>query len=107
MKYPRGEVLLCLFLFSGVVLGNTLNQQRNDFLQSEKLIAQGNNVAFLHASATLIDYPLYPYLQYLWLKDNLQQSSQVLAFLTSYKETRYAGLLRFKWLDYLAKNERW
>ncbi|MGR9012051.1 MAG: transglycosylase SLT domain-containing protein [Gammaproteobacteria bacterium] len=107
MKYLRGKVLLCLVFFSGTVLGNTLSQQRNDFLLAEKLLAQGNNVAFMQASAALIDYPLYPYLQYLWLKDNLQQTSQVLAFLASNKETRYAGLLRSKWLDYLAKNERW
>ncbi len=107
MKCLRGKILWCLFLFSGAVFGDTLNQQRNDFLQAEQLLAQGNNAAFLDASTALIDYPLYPYLQYLWLKDNLQQNSQVLAFLRSYKETRYAGLLRSAWLDYLARNERW
>jgi len=107
MKHLLGKLLLCLVLFSGAVLGNTLNQQRNDFLQAEKLLAQGNIAAFTHISAVLIDYPLYPYLQYQWLKDNLQQADQVLSFLAAYKETRYAGLLRSKWLDYLAKNERW
>jgi len=108
MKRLRGKLLLCLVLFSGAVLGNTLSQQRNDFLQAEKLLAQGNNAAILDISAAaLIDYPLYPYLQYQWLKDNLQQADRILAFLAAYKETRYAGLLRSKWLDYLAKNERW
>jgi len=107
MKRLRGKLLWCLVLFSGAVLGDTLNQQRNSFLQTEKLLAQGNNTAFVRASAALIDYPLYPYLQYQWLKDNLQQSDQILSFLETYKETRYAGLLRSKWLDYLAKNERW
>ncbi|MDO9423779.1 MAG: transglycosylase SLT domain-containing protein [Methylobacter sp.] len=107
MKYLRGELLLCLFLFSGTVLGNTLSQQRNDFLQAEKLIAQGQTGAFLELSASLIDYPLYPYLRYLWLKDNLHDTDKILDFLSSYQETRYAGSLTFKWLDYLAKNERW
>jgi len=107
MKHLRGKLLWCLVLFSGAVLGDTLNQQRNNFLQAEKLLAQGNNAAFVRASAALIDYPLYPYLQYQWLKDNLQQADQVLSFLAAYKETRYAELLRSKWLDYLAKNERW
>lgn len=108
MKHLRGKLLLCLLLFSGAVAGNnTLNQQRYDFLQAEKLLAQGNNAAFMHISAALIDYPLYPYLQYQWLKDNLQHTDQVLAFFAAYKDTRYAGLLRSKWLDYLAKNERW
>jgi soluble lytic murein transglycosylase len=107
MKHLRGKLLLCLVFFSGAVLGNTLDRQRSDFLQAEKLLAQGNNVEFMRISAALIDYPLYPYLQYLWLKDNLQQTDQVLAFLVSNKDSRYAGLLRSKWLDYLAKNERW
>ena len=107
MKHLRGKLLLCLVFFSGAVLGNTLNEQRSDFLLAEKLLAQGNNAAFTNVSATLVDYPLYPYLQYQRLKDDLQQTDQVLAFLASYKDTRYAGLLRSKWLDYLAKNERW
>ncbi|MGZ8158237.1 MAG: transglycosylase SLT domain-containing protein [Methylobacter sp.] len=108
MKHLRGRLLLCLVFFSGAVLGNnTLSQQRNDFLQAEKLLAQGNTAAFMRISVALADYPLYPYLQYQWLKDNLQQTEQVLAFLASYDDTRYAGLLRTKWLDYLAKNERW
>ena len=107
MKHLRGKLLLCLVFFSGAVLGNTLNEQRSGFLLAEKLLAQGNNAAFTNVSATLVDYPLYPYLQYQRLKDDLQQTDQVLAFLASYKDTRYAGLLRSKWLDYLAKNERW
>lgn len=107
MKHLSGKLLLCLVLFSGAALGNTLDQQRSDFLQAEKLLAQGNDADFIRISAALIDYPLYPYLQYLWLKDNLQQTDQVQSFLAAYKETRYAGLLRSKWLDYLAINERW
>ncbi len=124
MKCLSGRLMLCLVVFSGAVLGNTLDRQRSDFLQAEKLLAQGNiakdgvttarlpgagaaNAAFMHLSATLVDYPLYPYLQYQWLKDNLQLTDRVQTFLASYKETRYAGLLRSKWLDYLARNERW
>lgn len=107
MKRLCGKWWLCLVLFSGAALGNTLDRQRNDFLQAEKLLALNNNAAFMRISAALIDYPLYPYLQYQWLKDNLQQTEQVSVFLASYKDTRYAGLLRTKWLDYLAKNERW
>ncbi|MCK9395912.1 MAG: transglycosylase SLT domain-containing protein [Methylobacter sp.] len=107
MKHLSGKLLLCLVLFSGTVLGNNLDRQRSDFLQAERALAQGNNAEFMRISAALTDYPLYPYLQYLWLKDNLQQEDRILAFLSSNKETRYAGLLRSKWLDYLAKNERW
>jgi soluble lytic murein transglycosylase len=76
-------------------------------LQAEKLLAQGNIAAFMGISATLTDYPLYPYLQYQRLKDTLEQTEQVVAFLSDLKETRYADLLRTKWLGYLAKNGRW
>ncbi len=107
MKCLAWIVLLCPLLFSDAVSGNTLDQQRNDFLQAEKLLAQGNVEAFMRTSAALLNYPLYPYLQYQWLKDNLHQADQILSFLAAYKDTRYAGLLRSKWLDYLAKNEQW
>ncbi|MCF7965350.1 MAG: transglycosylase SLT domain-containing protein [Methylobacter tundripaludum] len=107
MKHLSGKLLLCLVLFSGAVLGNSLDRQRSDFLQAERALAQGNNAEFMRISAALIDYPLYPYLQYQWLKDNLQQEDRIPAFLATYNDTRYAGLLRIKWLDYLAKNERW
>ena len=103
MKYLREKLFLSLVLFSGAVAGATLDQQRNDFLQAEKRLAQGN----MPVSDSLSDYPLYPYLHYLWLRDNLPKSDQIQAFLATYKDTRYAGLLRSKWLDYLAKTERW
>jgi len=108
IKCIPGSLLLCgLFFFSSTVFSNTLEQQRQDFLLAERLVEQGNDNAFLILSSTLADYPLYPYLQYQWLKNNLQQADKILAFLSAYKDTRYADLLRSKWLHYLADNERW
>ena len=100
-------LLSCLTFLPGAVLGYSLDQQRIDFLRAEKLLEQKNDEAFLSISSTLIGYPLYPYLQYQWLKNNLQQSSKIELFLSTYKDSRYAQLLRSKWLDYLARNERW
>ncbi len=108
IKWSPGSVLLCsMVFFSSTVLSDTLDQQRQDFLVAERLVEQGNESAFLTLSSTLADYPLYPYLQYQWLKHNLSKTDKILAFLSAYKDTRYAGLLRSKWLDYLANNERW
>lgn len=102
------SLLWCgLVLLPGAVLGDTLNQQRMDFLRAEKLLAEGSGDRFLALSAGLKDYPLYPYLQYQRLKNNLQQTAPILAFLSVYRETRYADLLRDQWLDYLAGQERW
>jgi soluble lytic murein transglycosylase len=86
---------------------NTLELQRQNFLLAEKLIEQKDENAFLNLSATLADYPLYPYLQYQWLSNNLPQTNKIVAFLSMYKESFYADLLRFKWLAYLADNDRW
>ncbi len=107
MTRLRGKLLLCLVVFSGAVFGNTLAQQRSSFLQAEKFLAQGKTAAFMYASASLTGYPLYPYLQYLWLKDNLHQTDRVLSFLAAYKDSRYAWLLRTKWLEHLARNGQW
>lgn len=107
-KCLLSRVLLCtLFLASSAVFSTPLDQQRQDFLQAEKLLDHGDERAFLSLSSTLADYPLYPYLQYQWLKNNLSQTDNILAFLSAYKDTRHAGLLRTKWLDYLADNARW
>jgi soluble lytic murein transglycosylase len=99
---------LCgLLALPQIALSDKLNDQRQAFLQAEKYLAKKNEAGFLAISAGLNDYPLYPYLRYQWLKDQLAQTDQVLAFLSTYKDTRYAGLLRSKWLDYLAEQERW
>ncbi|MDD1613556.1 MAG: transglycosylase SLT domain-containing protein [Methylococcaceae bacterium] len=108
IKCVPGSLLLCgLFFFSNVVFSNTLDQQRQDFLLAERLVEQDNEGAFLTLSSTLADYPLYPYLQYQWLKNHLPQTDKILVFLSAYKDTRYADLLRSKWLEYLGNNERW
>lgn len=96
-----------LFFFPATVFSTTLERQRQDFLMAERLVEQGDESAFLNLSATLLDYPLYPYLQYQWLINNLPQTDKILAFLSTYKDTRYADLLLAKWLDYLAINKRW
>ncbi|WAK00615.1 transglycosylase SLT domain-containing protein [Methylobacter sp. YRD-M1] len=107
-KYRCGYLLLmCVLTLPVTVSGNTLEQQRADFLRAEKLIAQGNDEAFWNVSMSLKSYPLYPYLHYQWLKNNLHQTSRILRFLSEYKDTRYAGLLRSQWLSYLAQHENW
>ncbi len=99
---------LCgLLLLPQLALGDKLNDQRQAFLQAEKYRIEKNETGFLSVSAGLTDYVLYPYLRYQWLKDHLAQTGQVSAFFSTYKDTRYAPVLRSKWLDYLAEQERW
>ncbi|WP_411727584.1 transglycosylase SLT domain-containing protein [Methyloglobulus sp.] len=105
----KQAVWLCgLLLLPHIAMSSDkLNDQRQAFLQAEKYLAGKNEAAFLAVSSSLPDYPLYPYLRYQRIKDQLAQTDQVLAFLSTYKDTRYAPLLRSKWLGYLAEHERW
>lgn len=96
-----------LIFLSGTVLSAPLEQQRTDFLKAEQAVSQNNEVAFLLLSAVLVDYPLYPYLQYQWLNNHLFETDKIRSFLSTYPDTRYAHLLRNKWLAYLADQQRW
>jgi len=103
--------LMCLLLgmsfLCNTAFSSEFDQQRQDFLLAEKMLAQGKNAEFLSLSSQLINYPLYPYLQYQWLKTDLSQTERIKDFLVNHKDTRYAGLLRSQWLSYLADNQRW
>lgn len=101
------SLLISLIFLPCTVLSNTLEQQRSDFLQAEQAVTQGNEAGFLQLSTGLLDYPLYPYLQYQWLSNHLPDTDKITVFLASYKDSRYAQLLRTKWLDYLAGQQRW
>lgn len=101
------KLLLVLIIVPIVVLGNSLQEQRNIFLSAETLLQQGNTTAFLTKLNLLTDYPLYPYLQYQWLKNQLQDTENIKNFIKEHPNNYYAELLRKKWLDYLAKQERW
>ena len=104
----KKTVWLCgLLMLPQIAMSDKLNDQRIAFLQAEKYLAEKSGSGFLAVSSGLTDYPLYPYLRYQWVKDQLAQTGQVLGFLSTYKDTRYAPLLRSKWLDYLAGQERW
>jgi len=85
----------------------TLDEQRKEFLRAERLVKKGKTRLFFKKSEGLKNYPLYPYLQYQWLKKNLNQTDRIKDFLNQYAETRYAGLLNYKWQIYLAKHKKW
>ena len=84
-----------------------LEHQRQLFLQAEKLVDAKNEEQFLVLANQLKDYPLYPYLQYQWLSSHLEQNKKIQQFLIKYRNSRYASLLKNKWLRYLAKRQDW
>ncbi|MSP27761.1 MAG: lytic murein transglycosylase [Methylococcales bacterium] len=106
-KTAKSLLLISLTLLPCAVLSKPLEQQRADFLQAEHALKLGNESVFLQQMTELVDYPLYPQLQYQWLRNHLPDTDKIQLFLTTYSGSRYASLLRAKWLDYLASQQRW
>lgn len=84
-----------------------LAESRRVFLQAEKAVKRGHTRTYFRLAGQLQDYPLYPYLQYQWLTKQLDDSKRIKAFLRQYGDTRYAVLLKRKWLFNLAKKRQW
>ncbi|NOR70407.1 MAG: hypothetical protein GQ532_12065 [Methylomarinum sp.] len=85
----------------------TLEEQRNLFLVIEKSIKKTREPQFFNQLEQLSDYPLAPYLEYQWLKKNLNQTGKIKTFIKTNEKTRYADLLKYKWQFYLAKHKNW
>ena len=80
---------------------------RQLFLQAENALKKNDKSTYFVLAEQLKEYPLYPYLQYQWLKKNLDQEQQVKHFLTTYSSSRYASILKRKWLHYLGRKKQW
>ena len=82
-------------------------EQRKIFLQAEEALKKKDNAKYFLLSDKISEYPLYPYLQYKWLKKNLGRERQIKHFLQAHESSRYARPLKRKWLYHLAKNNQW
>jgi len=80
---------------------------RKIFLQAENHIKNKQDAKYFGLADQLKDYPLYPYLQYQWLKKNIADEHQVIQFLEQYSSSRYAPKLKRQWLNHLAKQKQW
>lgn len=109
IKYVATALLIGVGLFFWYKINTppTLVQQREYFLAAEKLLTKDKEKDFLQLSKKLTNYPLYPYLQYKWLNSRLSQTKAITDFLTVYKDSHYAELLRASWLNRLAEQKRW
>ena len=80
---------------------------RQLFLQAEHALKRKDEISYFMLSEQLKDYPLYPYLQYRWLRKHLGDQAQIEVFLEENKTSRYADKLKRKWLRHLGKTRQW
>jgi soluble lytic murein transglycosylase len=100
-------LFISLWLYALSISAMTLTEQRQSFFKAEKMLKKGDEAGFLTEMNGLRDYALYPYLQYQRLKVNLGKEKEIKLFLTAYKNSRYANLLRRYWLVSMAKKGLW
>ena len=84
-------------------------QQRALYIQALEDSEAGRNDAFQAAMSRLVDYPLYPYLDF---QDHLRRlpdltPDEVSAFRDRWRDSPIAGRLYEEWLDDLARRNAW
>jgi len=84
-----------------------LAELRKLYLRAENALKKKNDKNYFKLADQLEEYPLYPHLQYQWLKKHLDRESQVKHFLQEHETSRYANTLKRKWLYHLAKKGQW
>ena len=102
-------MLLILLLCSKVVYAQDSNQQRQLFWQARQLLLAKNYQQFGQLQEQLKNYPLYPYLSYIKIKQQLayQNTAAIDEFLETYKDTPLADKLRTECLTAAVKRSNW
>ncbi len=90
-------------------ISSTLAKQRITFQQAKKALETNQITRFQTLQTQLNDYPLHPYLEYLYLRHRLSQTKNatLLQFLNKNQGTFYAQRLRNAWLERLAQTKQW
>ncbi len=113
MSIIKSVVILSLMLgLSAVSLASDnaqVTQQRTTFQQAKKALETHQLDRFHTLRDQLKDYPLQPYLDYLYLRHRLHltDNSTIRQFIQENSNTFYGDRLRNSWLEQLAKNKQW
>jgi soluble lytic murein transglycosylase len=108
------KALYCLILWLShypiLVYADESHAQRHLFWQARQSLLSKQYQQFEQLRAHLKDYPLYPYLRYIKLKQQAlayQNEEEIDDFLETYKNTPLAPKLRAECLSNSAKNRDW
>ena len=88
---------------------NTINTQRQDYLEAKKAFELKQYKKFGRIANTLKDYPLYPYLRYNYLRKRVwkEKNSDIIYFLDRYSDLPVTNRLRNSWLKVLIRRGHW
>ncbi|MDQ8038865.1 MAG: transglycosylase SLT domain-containing protein [Rickettsiella sp.] len=100
---------LILSYYSSFAYADDSHLQRKLFWQARQFLLTKHYQQFEQLKVRLLNYPLYPYLVYIKLKQQLayQNSDEIDDFLETYNDTPLAHSLRVECLTQSAKNKDW
>ncbi|MGV6807978.1 MAG: transglycosylase SLT domain-containing protein [bacterium] len=112
-KIVFATLLLCLAIANPQVFADNhsdavLKKQRETYDQALKELRAGQTLRFKRLRDELSDYPLIAYLDYAYLATRLSLSrkSEVDRFFKDHEGQPVSARLRYRWLEYLRKNNR-
>ena len=105
----RSRASNALFFLLLGMLGQPCANDRPAFLAAERALGANDLATFDRLVADLTDYPLYPYLRFAVVTQDLAATSdeEIERFLTDFPQTQLATRLRLAYLARLAAAERW
>lgn len=104
-----GLMGMCLLSAAGVVQADSLDQQRQRYLQIKQAWDSNQMDTVAQLMPTLRDYPLYPYLEYRQLTDDLGQisSAQISEFIAAHPTLPPVRSLPARFVNELARRQDW
>lgn len=100
---------VCLLTLSHTVYADSLDEQRSRYAQVKQAWDNRQMDVVAQLMPTLRDYPLYPYLEYRQLTDDLknQASVSISQFVQKYSTLPLAKNLRSRFVNELTRREDW
>lgn len=100
---------VCWLAISHVVWADSLDEQRQRYSQIKQAWDNRQMDAVAQLMPTLRDYPLYPYLQYRQLSENLQNTPAIAVsqFVQSYPTLPLVRSLHSRFVNELARRQDW
>ena len=87
----------------------SIEQQREMYAKAQKELRKGHHRTFKRLKGRLVNYPLYPYLEYKALIRRLHRvnAKEVHKFIDKYQDTPLSSRLQYSWLRTLSRKKKW